>query len=114
MKTIYNMKKKRENSNRYTKMSVVALLLHDCNTHISVKLPDKTGEVVVLEIARKNDPSKLHRVPDDEALSRSPPRNDGVQRSIVHQIESLGQKWRHGCPMKRLQRLRHCHYGIWV
>lgn len=76
------------------------------NTHISIKLPDKTREIVVLEIARQNQPGKLQRVPHHEALSGRTPRDDGIKRRVVHEIKSLGQKRRNWVPVQTIQGLR--------
>ncbi|KAG8647109.1 hypothetical protein MANES_09G060002v8 [Manihot esculenta] len=70
-------------------------LLWYCNTHISIELPDKTGEIVVLEIPRQYDSSKLHRVPNHEALPCVSPRDNLVQRLIIHEIMSFREKWRY-------------------
>lgn len=63
-------------------------------THISIKLANKAGKVVMLEIVREKITRKLRRAPDDEGGVVFAPRDDMVGGGIVDQLIRLGQKRR--------------------
>lgn len=62
--------------------------------YISVKLSNKAGEVIVLEVFGQKVFSELGRIPDDEAVIRSTPRNNVIGSRIIHHIVSLDQEGR--------------------
>ena len=60
--------------------------------YISVELANEAGEVVVLEIFRKQILGESGGVPDDEGRSRIVPRNHVVDGVIVDELEGFGEK----------------------
>lgn len=66
------------------------------STYISIQLPNKAGEIIVLKILGQNISRKLQHVPDDEAVITLTPRHHWIRRQIVHHIIRLAQKrrWR--------------------
>jgi len=62
--------------------------------YISVELANEAGEVVVLEIFRKQILGESGGVPDDEGRSRIVPRNDIVDGVIVDELVGFGEKRR--------------------
>jgi hypothetical protein len=61
-------------------------------THVGVELADEAGEVAVLEVAWEDHQGEGVGVPDDEAGSGEPPRDDGVGVGVVHDVVCLGQE----------------------
>ena len=64
------------------------------HTYISVELPDKAGEVVVLEVLWQKLFSELRHVPDNEAVVPATPRHNLVGQWIINHIVGLAQKRR--------------------
>lgn len=76
------------------------------DTYICVELANEAGEVTVLEVARKKDGGELVRVPNDEAVACSTPRNNRVRRWVFHHFKGLGKKRRRTHLVQPLHRLR--------
>jgi hypothetical protein len=69
----------------------------DLSESIGVELPDKAGEIVVLEVIGQQVSSELRRSPYHESGVVFSPRDNVISGGIVHQLISLGQKGRwHG------------------
>lgn len=62
--------------------------------HISIELPDKAGEIVMLEVLRQKQYRELRHVPDNKALVPAAPRHHLVGQWIVNHIVCLAQKGR--------------------
>jgi hypothetical protein len=76
------------------------------NTYICVELANEAGEVTVLEVARKKDVGEFVRVPNDEAVASSTPRNNRVRQWVFHHFKGLGKKRRRTHLVQPLHRLR--------
>jgi len=61
-------------------------------TYIGVELPDKAGEVVVLEVVRKEVPSKLRRTPNHKGALIFTPRYNVISARIIHQLICLREE----------------------
>lgn len=62
-------------------------------TYISVKLPNKAGEVIVLEVLRKKIPCKIQLVPNNETAATRAPRDSSTCHRIIHHVISLSKEW---------------------
>lgn len=51
--------------------------------YISIKLSDKTGEVIVLEVCWEQISSKLWRIPHNKAMASMTPRNNGICHRVL-------------------------------
>jgi hypothetical protein len=73
-------------------------------TYIGIELTNETREVPVLEISWKKNLRELGQLPDDKALVRTAPRDDGVRGYIFDHVIGLGKKrsWK----MRRRRRRR--------
>lgn len=80
------------------------LVITSTYLNISIKLSDKTGEVIVLKIHGQKVPRKLGHFPDNEAVVITTPRYDRIGGRIVHHVEGFAQKRRHrvavGCGVR--------------
>lgn len=61
---------------------------------VGVELSYEAGEIVVLEVARQDGGRELVRVPNDETVAGSAPRNDVVGGWVFHNVEGFGEKRR--------------------
>lgn len=61
----------------------------DTITHISIKLANKAGKIVVLEIARQNDFRKFNRLPHHKTMTNLSPRYYRIQGRIIDEIICL-------------------------
>ena len=61
-------------------------------TYISIQLPDKAGEIVVLEVIWKQVSRKLGRPPHDEGGVVLPPRHNVISGGVIHEMISLRQE----------------------
>ena len=57
-------------------------------------MSDEAGEIVVLEVTRQDGGGELVRVPNDETVACSAPRNDVVGGRVFHHVEGFGEKRR--------------------
>jgi hypothetical protein len=64
------------------------------DSHVGIKLANKAGEVVVLEVVWEEIPSKLRRSPHDKSGFIFTPRHNVVGPMVIHQLVCLYQKWR--------------------
>lgn len=65
-------------------------------TYISIKLPNEAGEIIMLEVFRKQFPREFQRIQHHKAQITRTPRNDAVCRGIIYHVVSLRQKRRQG------------------
>ena len=68
--------------------------------YIGVQLPDKAGEVVVLEEAWEEAARELIKIPNNEAIHGRAPRDNGVGEGIIHHLIGFGHK-RSGMKQRR-------------
>jgi len=79
----------------YRKQQQISQAAHE--TYVGVELPNKAGEVVVLEVVGKQISGELRRSPHHKGGVVLSPRHNVVSGGIIHQIVSLGEKRsRHG------------------
>lgn len=67
-------------------------ILHNLPKTIGVELPDKAGEIVVLKVMGKKVARELRRLPHNKGSPIAAPRNDGVSRGIVNELEGFGEE----------------------
>ena len=79
-------------------------------SYISVELPDKAREIVVLEVSGKKSRGKCLRIPHNKAVVPSTPRNNMVCVRILNEVISFcKERWRTRV-MKSLHRLRRLNH----
>nr|GMD73025.1 hypothetical protein Iba_chr12fCG14320 [Ipomoea batatas] len=77
-----------------------------CSIARSIELSDEAGEVIVLEESGEEISREGVRIPDNEAVAASAPRNNTISTRIIHHFISLDQEWRRPDFMKPFHRLR--------
>ena len=80
------------------------------HTYIGIELPDKAREIVVFEASGKKIDSKGLRIPDNETVVTSTPRDYLICVIIFYQVVGFAQKWWGPIFMKPLNWLRNFCY----
>ena len=76
------------------------------NTYISVELPNKAWEIVMLEISRKKIPGKDLRIPYNKAVVTYTPRHYTIRAWVVDKVIGFVEKRWRAYIMKSLHWLR--------
>lgn len=93
--------------------------LRDKNTYISIELPNKTREIIVLEISREKISGERVRIPYNKAAASSAPTNYIISIRIIHHVKGFSKEWRWPWIVETLHRLRRQHhwrviFGLWI
>ena len=83
-------------------------------TDIGVELPDKTGEIVVLEELGQKDYGKGLWIPHNEAVVPRAPGNYMVSGRVINNVVCFCEEWWKTSLMKPLNWLRNNHYWLRV
>lgn len=65
----------------------------DGDTYVSIELPHKAREVIVLEVSRQDTHCKTLWIPDHKAVARPSPGHHLVRAWVIHHIKGLDQEW---------------------
>lgn len=76
-------------------------------SYISIELPNKAREIIVLEVLGQEIPGELRRIPHDEGVIPGAPRHDRVRRRVIHHIVSLAEERGRRIPVQSGVRPRH-------
>lgn len=76
-------------------------------SYISIELPNKAREIIVLEVLGQEIPGELRRIPHDEGVIPGAPRHDRVRRRVIHHIVSLAEERGRRIPIQSGVRPRH-------
>lgn len=81
--------------------------------YISVELPNKAWEIVVLEVFREKGNGKCLRIPNNKAVAAPAPRDYVIGIAVFNYVISFCKEWRRANIVKPLPWLRRCRIGCW-
>lgn len=62
-------------------------------TYISIQLPYKAWEIIMLKVSWKNTGGERMGIPHNKTMPPSVPRNNIINGRILHHFKGFGQKW---------------------